>query len=341
MDPLSQNVVTRHREAMALTKARQIGTCGLCEQEVKCPGGTLAHHGYKRPGYGYITGSCPGTHELPFEISPVTAEIGVRIYDGAVKSLTKKLRDHDKATVLHISKGWRSNETKEIRKEDADPNDWRRYHSNIKERMEYELREASALLKRYKTKVQKWEPAEVKTVEEEVAKKRQQAEAVRAQRMERYTTNRDKTIGRLHKAFEKVKKAEAVLKSARDGTKIAKALQVCASGAHIIYSTYHGKPEKLEQNYPGPISRAEVIQDWGMDDMLEHMGLKTSSGYVGWQEVSKMEQTAYGGNSDEDYYLWIGLDGWAPFWPGWRGKIHYPEGSTGRTPVGGQARPHW
>jgi len=323
---VSRNIVGRYLEAMA-TKTRHIGTCAYCGQSVKCPRGKLAHHGYRRPGYGYIEGSCPGTHHEPYEVSPKTAELGVNQYNHEVDSLKNRLREHAKATEITL-KGPRSYSKERVVQKGDD--DWEHVHRAVENRIEGDLKQAERLLKHYEKLVRDWKPAKTKTVEEEEAKKRERADVVRQKRMERYTTNRDKTMSRLRKAFEKVQKAEKALKSARDGKKIAKALKAAASGAYIIYQTFYGKPYKLEQNYPGPISRDDIIADWASDDILEHMGLKTSGGYVKGSEASKMESKAFSGNYDEDMYLWDGLDHWAPFWPGWKGKIQYPEGSTGR-----------
>lgn len=314
----------------AITKARSIGTCGFCEQEVKCPRGTLAHHGYRRPGYGYIEGSCPGTHHPPFEVSPKTAEIGVSTYSKTVKELTKRLRELPKVKVLLV-KEWRSSTPKELRKDEAEPDEWRQAYGNIEHGLKRDLKESERWLDRYEKKVRGWEPAQVKTVEEEVAKKRQRAEVVRAQRMERYVTNRDKTIGRLHKAFKKVQDAERKLKSARDAKSIWKALTQAAKGAHIIYGTYVSKPSKLQQNHPDPVSKDDVCNDMGLDEMWEHMGLKTSSGYVKWAVANEWESKAFSGDNEERGWLWLGLDYWKPFWPGWKGSIDYPLGSKGRS----------
>jgi len=148
--------------------------------------------------------------------------------------------------------------------------------------------------------------------------------------MERYVTNRDKTIGRLRKTFEKLLKEERALDGARDPRKIVKGLQATAKPARIIYGTFYNKPEKLEQNYPGPISRDALLADLASDDIFEYMGLKTPSGYIKGSKAYDMESSASYGDWGEKTYLWRGLDSWKPFWPGWKGTIHYPEGSTGR-----------
>ncbi|AXQ68433.1 hypothetical protein HOT99_gp184 [Caulobacter phage CcrBL10] len=44
-------------------------TCQICGRGILAEGGTIAHHGYTRPGYGWQTASCSGAREVPFEIS--------------------------------------------------------------------------------------------------------------------------------------------------------------------------------------------------------------------------------------------------------------------------------
>lgn len=49
--------------------ATETGTCQICERTCKLPGGTVSLHGYKRPGHGWITGSCRGSHALSWQVS--------------------------------------------------------------------------------------------------------------------------------------------------------------------------------------------------------------------------------------------------------------------------------
>lgn len=43
--------------------------CQICERKIMAKSGTVAHHGYTRPGNGWQTGSCPGAKEFPYEVS--------------------------------------------------------------------------------------------------------------------------------------------------------------------------------------------------------------------------------------------------------------------------------
>lgn len=40
--------------------------CQICEGTFACHNGCLGHHGYKRPGWGFIVGDCMGVDHKPF-----------------------------------------------------------------------------------------------------------------------------------------------------------------------------------------------------------------------------------------------------------------------------------
>jgi hypothetical protein len=44
-------------------------TCQLCGRLIRSKHGVIAHHGYTRPGGGWQTASCDGTHHPPLEVS--------------------------------------------------------------------------------------------------------------------------------------------------------------------------------------------------------------------------------------------------------------------------------
>lgn len=49
-------------------KATHLGTCQICGAEQKLPGNVLAKHGYTKR-WGFFSGTCAGSHYLPFEVS--------------------------------------------------------------------------------------------------------------------------------------------------------------------------------------------------------------------------------------------------------------------------------
>ncbi len=61
-----------------------LGNCQLCEGDFKCHDGKMVHHGFTRPGCGYIVGDCGGVHQDPYEVScalipPFKAALEVRL----------------------------------------------------------------------------------------------------------------------------------------------------------------------------------------------------------------------------------------------------------------------
>src|SRR5271157_2183951 len=52
-----------------MSVTRYIGNCQICEGDQKLHDGLMVHHGYRRPGTGYIVGDCPGVGEVPYEVS--------------------------------------------------------------------------------------------------------------------------------------------------------------------------------------------------------------------------------------------------------------------------------
>src|ERR1700744_5588220 len=56
-------------------KTRFLGFCPICEGDFKLRGNKLVHHGFTRPGVGYIIGDCLSVHELPYEISDNTCKL--------------------------------------------------------------------------------------------------------------------------------------------------------------------------------------------------------------------------------------------------------------------------
>ena len=51
----------------ATAVTRYLGNCQVCEGDQKLHHGRMVHHGYKRPGDGFIV--CPGVHQVPYEVS--------------------------------------------------------------------------------------------------------------------------------------------------------------------------------------------------------------------------------------------------------------------------------
>lgn len=65
-------IYRRSKEEIAAAKAKKAAKamhCQCCGRAIFAETGTIAHHGYERPGGGYQTASCMGAKFLPFEVS--------------------------------------------------------------------------------------------------------------------------------------------------------------------------------------------------------------------------------------------------------------------------------
>jgi hypothetical protein len=78
-------------------------TCQICGRAIHANTGRIAHHGYQRPGHGYQTASCPGTHHDPFEVS--RDELG--LYIGSLNhrhdNLVERQRQHSDEEITELT----------------------------------------------------------------------------------------------------------------------------------------------------------------------------------------------------------------------------------------------
>jgi hypothetical protein len=83
-------------------------SCQCCGRKILANLGSIAHHGYQRPDYGWQTASCMGAKELPFEVD--RKALG-RLIE-ALKDLEKRMKAARKACaneetpIVREWKGW-------------------------------------------------------------------------------------------------------------------------------------------------------------------------------------------------------------------------------------------
>jgi hypothetical protein len=80
------------------TTTRHLGYCPCCAKEFKVRGGQLVHHGYKRPGYGFIEGDCYGALRVPHELSPELAQDYLGMIERLLASDEKALAELPEVT---------------------------------------------------------------------------------------------------------------------------------------------------------------------------------------------------------------------------------------------------
>jgi hypothetical protein len=68
-DKVVKGRAPRTAPAKAANPNKDVKTCPCCFRPIAVVAGTMAHHGYRRPGHGSQTASCPGVRFPPLEVS--------------------------------------------------------------------------------------------------------------------------------------------------------------------------------------------------------------------------------------------------------------------------------
>jgi hypothetical protein len=83
-------------------KTRYLGICPVCQKEYKLNQGVnpseahrLVHHGYQRPGYGYIVGDCFGVGYPAYQLSKLGCEEYLTAVQSQLERERKNLQDID------------------------------------------------------------------------------------------------------------------------------------------------------------------------------------------------------------------------------------------------------
>lgn len=67
--------------------------CQICARDIKANTGTIAHHGYQRPGNGWQTSSCLGAKYLPYEESRDRIPAVLDTYKAILKTTKSYLKN--------------------------------------------------------------------------------------------------------------------------------------------------------------------------------------------------------------------------------------------------------
>jgi hypothetical protein len=94
VDSLKANVVKGRAPSTGPAKPvnpnKDVKTCPCCFRAIAVAG-TMVHHGYKRPGQGEQTRSCPGINFQPLELSPKGLVYMAEMHEATIAGLKEKL----------------------------------------------------------------------------------------------------------------------------------------------------------------------------------------------------------------------------------------------------------
>ena len=253
---------------------RYVGNCQACEGDFKLYSVVsgepkdddlrMVHHGYQRPGHGYIVGDCPGVGEKPYERSKERVE---RMLSGAKRSLQEArerllaMQAGEVRTLTELD--WRGKRLVEYVVGVTDPREWRSALDRAISQTEHRIRELdTATIPRLSRRVEQWRLRPVRTIEEEV----QKAAAVKAVREEEKAKKREAKMAK-EAATQARKQAAEDKRDAIRRDIAAKFLAFDAAGDKVGAMAYTRKLKKYSNwLYYGADSL-------GIDDVLRRLGV--------------------------------------------------------------------
>ena len=238
------------------TTTRYIGTCPACGRAIKVRNGKLVHHGYERPGYGYIEGDCFGVHYEPHETSPKCAEdyrvLVVSLRDDTKNQIETLLPN---ATKLLVTRGWPEKKLVELTLEN-DAYEFERERKHRIHQAEMKLRQLELEIERVDGLLKDWKPAPLTTVEEEKAAK----QAKKAERERIAAEKREKKVADMVARYQK-----RLASASRRKT------------ASVFIDIFETAPFKLMDAGKLP-SRWEALSRLGVDHVWKQLGLLNEDG---------------------------------------------------------------
>ena len=280
------------RESVHATTLRYIGWCPVCQRDIKVRSGVLVHHGYQRPGVGYIIGDCPGVGHEPYETGTGACEYYLKGVRQTVARTEHNLQiltrpegppslvfEHYDAETRRYIRDPRTREIETIRLTRAQVDDlttklptYDRDHYNWERTLRIAIANTESALKfwgdekrRIEGLIQTWAPQPLRTIEQETERREQS----RAER-------------------EAAKQAERNRKISDEVAKIQKRIDAAvrnknsATLADIYTST------KLVQVSGYRMTDVQALDLLNRDGVWRAFGLLTPEGYVDPKEAREL-----------------------------------------------------
>ena len=192
-------------------KTRFLGFCAICEGTYKIHKGNLVHHGYKRPGDGYIHGDCFAVGKEPHETSPKVATEYRALLQDEETSMAASLEKLPGTEILHIySKtefhvlpmGGRIPKMIPITKAETPAREWARELEKAIHRLEEKLGCVRMEIARMTRHIDTWVEKPLKTFEEDAAEQAAHREARAKEVAEERRVKRDARIAGIQKRID-------------------------------------------------------------------------------------------------------------------------------------------
>lgn len=262
---------------------RYLGFCPCCEGTFKVRDGSLVHHGYRRPGCGYIFGDCYGALKTPHETSPETAKGYLAVVTDMLAETKVKLAELPTLTELRVTN--HRGETKVVEKtlrpeggfdwgnrkaalallEKCEA--WERAYRDREWQLKRQERGLTEDVARMTAHVETWEAKELTTVEEESVKAAELKDA-------RETKKREAREAKLAKAVESYqKRIDSAVRNRNSAT---------------LADIWESIQRKLRDIEPS-LSKANALAMVERDEVWSAFGLKGLT-LSNWKEPNKPEE---------------------------------------------------
>ena len=277
------------------TSTRYIGLCPVCERQIKVRSGLLVHHGYERPGKGYIVGDCPGVGYEPYELGTGAADYYLRAYViPEVRAAERTLQvlqspegppyltfEHYDVTTKRVVRDEQGNpDTIRLTRVQADDlaaqlPSWDRDRYDWERRLKIAVAQTESHLQfwhreqaRMERLIAEWQPRPLTTVEEEVAK----AAEVRAERTRQRQAEREQRMAEALVSLQQ--RIDSAVRNKRPDT---------------IRDLFRDGMNKLMHLSGYTLERDDVLRLLERDHVWRAFGLIRPDGtyLADWREVSK------------------------------------------------------
>lgn len=156
-DKVVKGRAPRSEPAKPVNPNKIVKTCACCFRAIAVmPDGTMAHHGYQRPGDGFQTASCPGIRFRPLEVSNEGLRYIITVCEDQLSRATTALGKSSTITSLTIP-GRRGQPLKKITDQDAC---WAKELRSYRFSLEVKIRNTEAALESLRQRLAAWKPME-------------------------------------------------------------------------------------------------------------------------------------------------------------------------------------
>lgn len=187
------------------TSTRYIGYCPCCTRVIKVRDEKLVHHGYERPGCGYIVGDCYGVNRTPHELSDGLAREFQAKLAGYLQNKEVALAELPNRTKFVVRGKYLGNmawEKKVLIKGECPEYEWDTAYRNAEYELKCEIRSLKSEVDRLQKLIDTWVLKPLTTVEEEIASKREAKAARDAAKAMKKTEKINATVAGYQKRID-------------------------------------------------------------------------------------------------------------------------------------------